>query len=74
MICFKPVQVSTALPYYRRPTTIKVASNLTRRVHFYWSVADVGEARTATSFGGRRILTSWGVTLFYPTGAEQLKL
>jgi hypothetical protein len=25
-----------------------------------------------TSFGGRRIYTSWGVTLFYPTGAEQL--
>ena len=24
-----------------------------------------------TSFGGRRIFTSWGVTLFYPTGAEQ---
>jgi hypothetical protein len=23
-----------------------------------------------TSFGGRRIFTSWGVTLFYPTGAE----
>jgi hypothetical protein len=25
-----------------------------------------------TSFGGRRIFTSWGVTLFYPTGAEHL--
>ena len=74
MICFEPVQVSTALPYYRRPTTIKVATNLTRRVHFYWSVGDVGDARMPTSFGGRRIFTSWGVTLFYPTGAEQLKL
>ncbi len=45
MICFEPVQVSTGLPYYRRPVTIKVATNLTRRVHFYWSIGDVRETR-----------------------------
>ena len=45
MICFEPVQVSTGLPYYRRPITIKVATNLTRRVHFYWSIGDVRETR-----------------------------
>ena len=45
MICFEPVQVSTGLPYYRRPVTIKVATNLTRRVHFYWSIGDVGRTR-----------------------------
>ncbi len=43
--CFEPVQVSTGLPYYRRPFTIKVATNLTRRVHFYWSIGDVRETR-----------------------------
>ena len=45
MICFEPVQVSTGLPYYRRPITIKVATNLTRRVHFYWSIGDVRGTR-----------------------------
>jgi hypothetical protein len=45
MICFEPVQVSTGLPYYRRPITIKVATSLTRRVHFYWSIGDVRETR-----------------------------
>ena len=42
---FEPVQVSTGLPYYRRPIPIKVATNLTRRVHFYWSIGDVRETR-----------------------------
>jgi hypothetical protein len=31
-----------------------------------------GNARMPTSFGGRRNFTSWGVTLFYPTGAEHI--
>ncbi len=42
MICFEPVQVSTAFSQLSETTTIKVATNLTRRVHFYWSVGDVG--------------------------------
>ncbi len=45
MICFEPVQVSTGLPYYQRPVTIKVATNLTRHVHFYWSIGDVRGTR-----------------------------
>ncbi len=71
MICFEPVQVSTALSDYRRPTTIKVATNLTRSCTLLLERGRRRNARMTTSFGGRRIYTSWGVTLFCPTRAEQ---
>ena len=60
MICFEPVQVSTGLPYYRRPITIKVATNLTRRVHFYWSVGDVGARVCLPALGAEGTLLAGG--------------
>ena len=66
------LQVSTADDC--GPCKIKVATNLTRRVHFYWSVGDVGARVCLPALGAEGSNTSWGVTLFYPTGAEQLKL
>jgi hypothetical protein len=63
--------VSTALSKYRRPTTIKVATNLTRSCTLLLERGRRRNARMPTSFGGRRIYTSWGVTLFFPTCAEQ---
>jgi hypothetical protein len=71
MICFEPVQVSTAFSNYRRPTTIKVATNLTRSCTLLLERGRRRNARMPTTFGGRRIYTSWGVTLFFPTCAEQ---
>ena len=73
MICFEPVQVSTALSNYRRPTTIKVATNLTRSCTLLLERGRRRNARMTTSFGGRRIYTSWGVTLFCPARAEHLR-
>ena len=46
-------------PNYRRPTTIKVATNLTRRVHFYWSVGDVGARVCLPALGAEGSNTSW---------------
>ncbi len=60
MICFEPVQVSTAFSQYRRPTTIKVATNLTRRVHFYWSVGDVGARVCLPALGAEGSILAGG--------------
>ena len=69
---FEPVQVSTAFSqlsetYHNKgcdqphPACTLLLERRRRR-----------GARMPTSFGARRIYTSWGVTLFCPTCAEQL--
>ncbi len=55
MICYEPVQVSTAFSNYRRPTTIKVATNLIRSCTLLLERGWRRNARMTTSFGGRRI-------------------
>ncbi len=47
-------------PNYRRPTTIKVATNLTRRVHFYWSVGDVGARVCLPALGAEGSILAGG--------------
>ena len=74
MICFEPVQVSTAFSQLSETYHNKSCDQPHSACTLLLERRSRRGARMPTSFGGRRIFTSWGVTLFYPTGAEQLKL
>ncbi len=60
MICFEPVQVSTAFSNYRRPTTIKVATNLTRSCTLCWNVGDVGTRVCLPALGAEGSILAGG--------------
>ncbi len=74
MICFEPVQVSTAFSQLSETHHNKGCDQPHPACTLLLECRSRRGKRMPTSFGGRRIYTSWGVTLFYPTGAEQLKL
>ena len=72
MICFEPVQVSTAFSQLSETYHNKGCDQPHSACTLLLECRRRRGARMPTSFGGRRIYTSWGVTLFCPTCAEQM--
>jgi hypothetical protein len=70
MICFEPVQVSTAFSQLSETYHNKGCDQPHSACTLLLECRRRRGARMPTSFGGRRIHTSWGVTLFCLTGAE----